>query len=156
MKEVHERLHVGSEWDCFHAREGWAVVHACKFPCHRRAVGYRKAPPKSSPYYLFREIDDNLYLNMIDASAKYFSHTIFETPLDFIDLHWNDGMNILVHCNKGGSRAPSIVLLFLAKRIGVIDASSYDGARQDFLKVYPQYNPSQGIRSYLRKHWDEF
>ncbi len=42
ITRVHERLSFGDETTCTQTMDGsLAVVHACKEPCHRRAVGYK-------------------------------------------------------------------------------------------------------------------
>jgi hypothetical protein len=52
MIEVYDRLFVGTERDCFHKRDGWAVVHACKHPCHVNAVGYSGSLSNTHTNYL--------------------------------------------------------------------------------------------------------
>jgi len=77
MRKVHKRVFVGAELDCFHRGEGWATVHACKSPCHQRAVGYRKSLSSSHPNYLVLEEAPNLYLNMIDPPVPLFMPPLF-------------------------------------------------------------------------------
>jgi hypothetical protein len=127
MREIHERLHIGTDRDCFTRRDGWAIVHACKSPCHQHAVGYRGNLPKTHPHYLVLERDNNLYLNM----------------------------HVLIHCNLGTSRAPSLALVFLAKHAGVITNGSFAAAAKEFADKIGGYHPSAGIRAYLFRHWDE-
>ena len=155
IRQVHDRIYVGSDADCFHIREGWAVVHACKEKCHRNAVGYHGNLPRTHPYYLVYKEVNNLYLNMIDPDTPMFMPPLFEETLSFVDERWNSGFNVLIHCNKGGSRAPSLALLFLAKRIGSISNESYRDAWMDYIEVDPQYLPSLGIQTYLTNHWEE-
>ena len=56
MIEVYSRLFVGHQGDYDNdvsGRTGWAVVHACKEPYHRQALGYRsQGAPKGHPEYL--------------------------------------------------------------------------------------------------------
>lgn len=153
MQLVHERLHVGSEHDCTEASKGWAVVHACKSPCHQSAVGYRGSLTKSHPNYLILEKDRDLYMNLIDPPVPLFKLESFNHFLEFGTRHWSNGMNILIHCNKGESRAPSLALLMLAKRLRVIDAQSYTDARTQFVAAYPGYSPGLGISRFLEDHW---
>jgi len=81
---------------------------------------------------------------------------LFTEFLRFIRHHWNQGKTVLIHCNQGESRAPSLALLFLAKDIGVISNESYEKAKEEFMKIYPSYFPERGIQIYLREHWGEF
>ncbi|MCK4409715.1 MAG: hypothetical protein KAW67_06490 [Candidatus Eisenbacteria sp.] len=155
MREVHERLHIGTEHDCFTQREGWAVVHACKSPCHQRAVGYRGNLSKSHRHYLVLERGNNLYLNMIDPPAPLFKMPLFHAFLQFAGRHWDEGDDLLIHCNLGMSRAPSLALVFLAKHTRAITDDSYATAAEEFAHKVGGYHPSEGIRKYLARHWDE-
>lgn len=156
MRMVYDRLFVGSLRDCSHHKEGWAVVHACKTPCHQRAVGYQKSLPSSHPYYLVYERPGNLYLNMIDPSVPLFLPPLFSEFLRFARDNWEEGKNLLIHCNHGNSRAPSLALLFLAKVVGGLPAENYGVALNEFVKFYPSYFPGQGIQIYLNKNWRRF
>jgi hypothetical protein len=156
MVKIHDRLFIGSIRDCFHQKEGWAVVHACKSPCHQRAVGYQGSLPGHHPHYLILERPNNLYLNMIDPSEPLFMPPLFTEFLRFARQHWEAGKNFLIHCNRGDSRAPSLALLFLSKVLEVLPADSYWEAWQEFFKIYKNYLPGQGIQLYLSKNWAWF
>lgn len=156
MEQIYDRLYLGTDYDCFKGNGDWTVVHACKSPCHQRAVNYRGCLPNSHPNYLILEIKNNLYLNIIDPPQPLFKPQLFISFLDFSRRHWNSGNNILIHCNRGESRSPSLALMFLAKHISIISNDSYDQAKEGFKIVFPAYAPGQGIQIYLRKHWGEF
>lgn len=156
MRQVHERVYVGTESDCRTGNSAWVVVHACKSPCHQRAVGYRRSLPSDHPNYLVLEHERDLYLNIIDPPAPLFKRPLFASFLKFAGRHWDAGSSILIHCNKGESRAPSLAMLFLAKHSHTIPGVSYDSARKEFQKIYPFYHPGGGIQVYLRAHWDDF
>ncbi|MCH8304250.1 MAG: dual specificity protein phosphatase family protein [Candidatus Marinimicrobia bacterium] len=154
MIEVHENLFVGNESDCADRLNGFAVVHACKHPCHARAVGYQGNLASTHPHYLFYSKDNNLYLNMIDPPKPLFKIELFHKYMEFVNMKWDDGKNILIHCNQGESRAPSLALLFLAKSLRAISNASYAEARQDFTTFYPAYYPGKGIQIFLEQNWD--
>ena len=65
-----------------------------------------------------------------------------------------EDQKILIHCNRGESRAPSLAILYLAKRSSKIPNDSFDEAKQSLKKVYPLYNPGRGFSKYLQKFWD--
>ena len=155
MKRVYERLFIGVESECFENKVGWAIVHACKSPCHQRAVGYRGSLPSNHPNYLVLERRNNLFLNMIDPTQPLFMMPLFTEFLRFAKEQWESDKNVLIHCNKGESRAPSLALLLLAKEIKSIRSASYDQAREDFIKIYPAYTPGTGIQTYLRNNWEK-
>ena len=155
MRKIHERLRIGSERDCFTRRDGWAVVHACKHPCHRVAVGYRGKLSSSHPNYLVLESGQNLFLNMIDPRTPLFKLRLFRAFLEFAGRHWDAKEDLLIHCNLGDSRAPSLALVFLAKHLCIITDQSYEEAAEEFRKLAGLYRPSAGIRTYLSRHWGE-
>lgn len=86
MNKVYKGLYVGSDQDCFtDERAEWAVVHACKHPCHQRAVGYKGSLPKDHPNYLKYEDGSHLYLNLIDPDVlPLFYPSLYDTALEFI------------------------------------------------------------------------
>ena len=57
----------------------------------------------------------------------------------------------MIHCNQGISRSPSIGLLYLAVK-GIIKNENYNIAKEDFIKIYPKYEPS-GIKEFLEINW---
>lgn len=156
MKEVYDRVFVGRDYECFENMKSWVTVHACKSPCHQRAVGYRGSLPKNDPNYLVLRRGNNLYLNIIDPPVPLFKMPLFTEFLRFVRHHWGEGKKVLIHCNQGESRAPSLALLFLAKDIGIISNDSYEKAKKDFMRIYPHYSPGKGIQIYLQNQWREF
>jgi len=155
MQEIYERVWVGNGDSCRAGDGDWSVVHACKNPCHVRAVGYQGSLPSSHPNYLVLARGQNLYLNLIDPPKPLFMAASFGTFLAFADQEWLAGRKLLVHCNQGESRAPSLALLFLAKRRSALDNGSYTTARAQFEKLYPLYKPGLGIQAYFNRKWGE-
>jgi hypothetical protein len=152
---VHDGLFVGGLDDCFHdERDGWAVVHACKDPCHKRAIGYTGNLHQTHPCYLVCERGSHLFLNLIDPPRPLFQIESFVAALDFIRRHWGH-RHVLVHCNQANSRAPSLAMLFLARRLRVIDDTSFAQAQAAFRELYRDYDPGPGLSRFLRDHWDE-
>jgi hypothetical protein len=158
MINVGDKLFVGDGSDCFREdRSNWVVIHACKSPCHQRALGYKRNLNKNHPNYLIFEKGPHLFLNMVDMDmplSHEFTKPIISKVLDFIDKNIESN-SVLIHCNQGYSRSPALALLFLAKRKGVISNKLYQEAKNDFLKIFPQYLPGRGIDIYLNQFWDE-
>lgn len=156
MLNIYKNLFIGNESDCFYGdRSGWVVVHACKHPCHQKALRYRGNLNESHPNYLVFEKGSHLFLNMVDMIQPLlhrFSKPIISSALNFIDKNIKSN-NVLIHCNLGKSRSPALALLFLAKRKNVISNISYKQAKDEFIKLFPQYQPGQGIEIYLIKYW---
>jgi hypothetical protein len=173
MVEVHPRLWIGNVTDCRHwttrQSDKPAMIHGCKDPCHSLAVGTR-SPNKLNPEYLSclrGERNEHLVLNLIDPPVPLFQLLSFQTALDFLDrwmYHQCDpdgkgpgyptGPGVIVHCNQGLSRAPSLALLWLAKRAKVIESSDFARAATEFAFNYPAYQPGKGIETFLRANWD--
>lgn len=143
----------GTERDCRHGDEKWAVVHACKHPCHAAAVGYSGSLPPSHANYLVFEKGDDLVLNIIDPPVPLFKPELFTAFLTFATRKTEDGKTLLIHRNQCESRAPSLALLFLAKVAGTISDASYAAAREDFETIYRGYRPGRGIQMYLGANW---
>lgn len=155
MIRVHERVSVGDERDCSDAPESRAYVHACKSPCHQRAVGYRGSLSPAHPSYLVHRRGEHLYLNLIDPPGPLFKLESFSAFRGFAAEQWNAGRELVIHCNLGESRAPSLALLFMAKDLRVLPAETFESARSAFLPHYPQYRPGLGITKFLSTRWKE-
>jgi hypothetical protein len=159
MIEVHPNLFVGSQDDeaAIRGQSSWFVVHACKEPYHRQALGYTsQGAPKQHPEYLLAERPGRLILNLVDvAQVSFIAPVIVDTALDAIHRHIS-GFKVLVHCNQGFSRSPSIALLYLLKHTDAL--GSYDPviARSVFQKLYPHYAPAQGMADYVRLNWAKY
>lgn len=160
MIEVHPNLFVGAQEDYeFQVRgqSDWMVVHACKEPYHRQALGYTsRGAPKNHPEYLIARRGNRLILNIVDADdPNYIPKEIIDSSLDFIKNALNQSHKVLVHCNRGESRAPSIGMLYLAVNTDKLP-KEFSAAEQGFLQIYPLYNPSLGMRGFLAKNWSSY
>jgi|AntRauTorcE11898_2_1112593.scaffolds.fasta_scaffold23468_2 rhodanese-related sulfurtransferase len=160
MIEVYNNLFVGDERDYesnirLKNQDKWNILHACKEPYHRQALGYSgRGAPKSHPEYLVAKRDHRLILNLIDADdPKYIPKEIIDEALEFIEKSLSNNKKVLVHCNQGMSRSPGIAMLYLAQK-GEINSESFPQAQNEFKEIYPQYNLSNGIRGFLSRYWD--
>jgi hypothetical protein len=157
--EVHPNLFVGSEADVavITGQSGWFIVHACKDPYHRRALGYTgRGAPKGHPEYLIARRPGRLILNLIDADdVKYIPAEIMDAALT--DIHQNIASSkVLVHCNQGMSRSPAIAFLYLLKLSDVFRRRDHDEDVRDFLKIYPSYTPARGVADYVKLNWARY
>ena len=162
MKEVHKNFFIGNDTDCDVCRSNpeFSIIHACK-TCHQRALRYSGSLPSSHPNYLILEDSPasierrNLYLNMVDMSNELlpeFTNPIFKQAIAFINREIQT-KKVLIHCNLGMSRSPSIGLVYLAKT-GIISKKSFAEAVNEFVILYPRYSPGTGILSYMQYNWD--
>lgn len=161
MIEIHPDLYIGNEYDSernVRHEPGWCVVHACKEPYHRQALGYTgRAAPKNHPEYLVARRDNRLILNLVDApDPAYIPQEIIDTALEYIDTSLRAGNHVLVHCNEGRSRSPGIGLLYLTTYTDRFKGVDFVRAETLFRSIYPPYNPKPGIRGYMKKYWSAY
>ncbi|MCP1994321.1 dual specificity protein phosphatase [Flavobacterium sp. HSC-61S13] len=158
MREIDKNLFVGNliDYENMQFDEDYYFVQACKEPCHRKALGYTgRSADESHPEYLIARRERKIILNMIDPpTGKYFENLMFEHSLIFIDENLKNGKKVLIHCNQGISRSPSIGLLYLATK-GKIRNENFSLAEEDFIKLYPNYAPS-GIKFFLTLNWKHY
>ncbi len=154
MREVCNNLYVGTERSCFRGKkQDWAVIHACKSPCHQRRLSYTGSLSPLHPNYLILEEEDHLYLNMVDANnvEDRYGDPMFTKAINFLEKNLAS-KKIIIHCNQGQSRSPAIALVFLAKT-GIIPKLSYGETTNAFHKIYPNYMPGMGVNNYLLRNW---
>lgn len=118
--------------------------------------GYLKIGKSEKEYY-FAERDHALYCNLIDAdSMEYIPDAIIERSLKFIADEIADGRNVLVVCNNGVSRSPSIALMYLIKA-GYFDlCATFEDAVKRFKEKYPMYSPNKGMYEYTKSFFDKY
>ena len=154
MNQIFEGLYVGNQED--EPDQDMFCIHAAKNPFHCDAVGYKGNLDKSHENYLMLERPGNLYLNLIDPPFKLageYTDPIFKRAILFIAEAIVDDKEVLVRCNKGLSRSPSIIMAFMAKS-GMITNESFKKSKAEFTKdFYPEYEPGQGISLYLEENW---
>jgi hypothetical protein len=136
--------------------DNWAVIHACKERWHREFVGYKtRGCPKDSDEFYCAIRDRELALNMVDVdNPEWFNKDMIKIAMGFA-LKYSEAYSLLIHCNRGESRSPSLGLLYLAIT-GEIPGDTFHSAELEFLKRYKFYNPKKGIRQHLIKNWDEY
>ena len=161
MIEIHPNLFIGNQADYdlnVASQVEWAVVHACKEPYHRQVLGYTtKGAPKNHPEYLFARRDNRLILNLVDAAnPAYIPHEIIDNTLVFVQDQISEKRNVLIHCNQGLSRSPSIGLLYLVAYTDKLPKETLSEAEAAFREVYPPYNPADGIRGFMQLNWDKY
>ena len=156
MQEIFPNLYVGTVADYEENKNNndFCFVGACKEPIHRNVVGYTgKACSKDDPEYLYAQRDNLLALNLIDVKdVNYISPIIIDKAVKFIRDMLAMGKMVLVFCNQGMSRSPTIALLAIAD----IYSCSFETAIEKFKSFYPEYNPNDGIFEYARQNWDRY
>lgn len=159
MVEIVKNLYIGSQDDYelnVKFQTDWFVIHACKEPYHRQALGYTgRAVANTHPEYLIAERGNRLILNLVDvADPKYIAKEIIDKAIASIDKN-REIKNVLVHCNQGMSRSATIGLLYL-HHVGIISTDNFKEAEKEFLQLYPNHNPANGMRIFAETHWGDY
>lgn len=140
--QVANNLMVGDMEGCKHTGSE-AIIHACKFPCYHKVIG---RVDKQHPNYLTLEAPNDLYLNIVDSEKPLFYPETFQAAMRFIKMNIDKRM-VIIHCNEGLSRAPTIAMLHLFGFLPYFDAL------EQFHKIYPYFNPSFGIDQFMENNW---
>lgn len=151
MIEIFNRVFVGSMDDLTATNDSeWAFVHATK------SIFNTLSCPTNR---VIHEEGNRLYLNWIDVEDyRFFDYEEAGVQnviaaLDFID-NWRRHKKVLIHCDQGVSRGPSLGMTWLFKRSGMID-NGISANRKKFLDIYPEYYPTGGIHMFLFLNWGD-
>lgn len=148
MRTEFPQILTGDAYDCL-CNGPYNLIHACK-SCHRRVAGQ---PHPQSPNYLSTVSNGELYLNMIDPPLPLFRLEMFQHFLAYALPRYQQGHQILIHCDQGRSRSRSLALL-LGARIGLLPTSDYFTAAAAFEEItQTPYVPGQGLLTFLDQHW---
>jgi len=118
ISQVYKDIFVGDDagFEKVRGDNDWAIVRACKEGSggHRDTLGYKtQGAPKNSQYLSVKK-NNVLALNLIDAdNPDYIPDDLIEEALKFIKDELAKDKKILIACNGGISRSPSIALLYL-------------------------------------------
>lgn len=162
MKEIYHDIFIGNEQDYYaiQRERNWTILHCCKHPFHCQFVGYRGTLPPAHPNYALKRIENEMALNLVDMdrfSENYldFNRDMFDTAFSFLDEYRLQRYKILIHCNQGESRAPTIGLLYIA-RLGAFKYADFDTSVQKLKEIYPVYMPKRNIFLTVKSLWRDF
>lgn len=147
IQKASKNLFIGDIELCKRTNNSDCVIHATKNPCFTRIMGGKIE--KTHPNYLYYETEKDLFLNIIDSDEQLFYKSTFDVALRFIEKHIYE-KNVIIHCNEGRSRSPSIAMLYLFRNL------EYREAQNRMLDIYNDYNPSMGIDEWLGYNWGLF
>lgn len=162
MKEIYPNIFIGNEQDYYliQRESNWAILHCCKNPFHCQSVGYRGNLSPAHPDYALKRCGNEMALNLVDMdrfSENYlgFNRNMFATAFSFLDEYRLQGHKVLIHCNQGESRAPTIGLLYVA-RLGAFDYTDFDTSVKRLREMYPMYIPKRNIFLTVKSLWRDF
>lgn len=136
----------------------FSVLFCAKNPYHKQLVGYDKNCPKDHPEYLvaYRPEINTMALNMVDAKeSKYFSDEMIMSGIEFIENELAKGRNVVVVCNKGESRSPTMCLMYMMVHGDFERDMSHSEVLESFEKIAPEWKPREGILQYCIQFWDK-
>lgn len=162
MIQVFENIYCGSQadYESIASSDEWAVLHCCKEPHHRKLAGYSgQALPQSHLHYPYIIKGHRMALNLVDMdtfSSKFaeFNYKMFSDAFDFLN-QWRTERNLLIHCNQGESRGPSLALLYIST-LGAFGYAGFEESKVAFVKIYPRFNPKRNILTNVQLHWERF
>lgn len=137
--------------------DGWYVISAARDPWHRQALGgyVGRGAPKDHAEYLIALRPNRLILNLVDvADPAYIRDEIISAALAAIDDAFAQDRKVLIHCNQGQSRAPTIAMLYMAKHGPLREMLPFEVV-EAFKRIYPSYAPADGMRLYAQRWLDE-
>jgi len=155
--EIINRLFIGDDEDYEKRKDrpGYSYLRACRDHDggHRDVLGYTgRAAPKDKDYFFVRPTENHMALNLVDADEPhYIRDEVINPALAFIQERMDAGDKVLVACNRGKSRSPSIVLLYL-RSIRELPMGSHNGIAL-FKKLYPKYDPGPGMLIYVKSNY---
>jgi hypothetical protein len=157
VEEIIKGLWLGSDEDVPEAkRRGYARLCVCKDgpDSHRSMLGYTTLGAPKGKEYLFARRGDVMALNVIDVDdASMMPEEPLLAGIEFIHEMMTAGKKILVHCNAGISRSPTLVMMYM-RTIGELD-QPFNRAQKIFDMLYPKHDPGAAIEFHARHMWDE-
>lgn len=152
MREIYSKLYVGDDADYEKVKDNsdWRILRCAKdgLGGHRDTLGYTERSAPKGPTYLFVERPRKLITNLVDTdNADFIPTPLVDKALAFISDSLRVG-KLLIACNQGESRAPSLAFLWLYLE-GKLPAD-YHRALRTFRTLYPAYSPANGIRQYVK------
>lgn len=148
------KLYVGNQNDLYGLSDDFNIVHAAKEPFHRSLIGFQGSKCPEDKY--FYEDDKRCSLCIIDFPKEFqwgwFPEDMLKSTMEFIDKSLADGKNVLIHCNQGMSRAPSIAFMYLVSR-GLMKEDTFENNLKYFIELYPEYRPATAIFTNVKRKY---
>ena len=158
MEEVHPRLFVGDDKDYERVKDnsGWSFLRCCKEGPggHRYVLKYHSLGAPKDAHYLWVRKGNLEALNLLDLEdPDFIPKQVIDEGLKFIKERMDAGDKVLVACNAGHSRGPTMALMYL-REIGEYP-ERFRTAESKYRAFYPKYDPNSGMRAFARSHWQQ-
>lgn len=136
----------------------FSALFCAKYPYHKEIVGYGKSCTQDNPEYLVAHRQDRhvMALNMVDANKpEFFSDEMILKGIGFIQVELMYGRDVLVVCNHGESRSPTMCLMFLMLHGDFDYNMTHYEVFDQYKKIAPNWKPNSGILEYCIGFWDK-
>ena len=123
---------------------------------HQYVVGWTgRGCNKDNPYYLYKEYEDVIFLNMIDGDdPAYISDKMINAALNFMKEKLNEDKDVFIYCSLAESRSPSIAFMYLLENDIISKDMEFSEAITIFGKeYYPKYKPGMGNILYIKNRY---
>lgn len=155
MKQISPNVYVGGDEDYEKVKndKDWCYVRCCKFGDggHKDLLGYNTQSSPEGPHKYWAKKGRVLALNLLDLDdPNYVPEEAIQQGLDFIRDNV-DEKKVLVACNAGHSRGPTMGLMWL-RTIGRMPYS-FMQSEKHYANLYRKFDPSPGIEQFARMHW---
>lgn len=100
-----------------------------------------------------------LSINWVDGPSHLYDWQgkgveVMQKILTWIEYQLDHNRQVIISCNQGVSRSPTIALLYMSKVLHLLPSNSFPKASSAFQKLYEEYNPG-GIAGFVNEHWHE-
>lgn len=144
MKLIIDGLYVGSQNNFFELmqNENWVFVQAAREPFFLKECDLKYISSEKEPLFVIKQ--NLIALNLSDSRDESTSELMImaSTALRFIKENLDNDKNVLVHCNHGVSRSPSIALMYVLKNTGLLSNKTFAEIIETYKSIYPKYNPT--------------
>lgn len=137
---------------------GFSALLCAKNPYHKEIVGYDRNCPKDHPEYLvaYRPKEHIMALNMVDApKPEFFSDKMVLAGIDFIQNELAQNNDVVVVCNQGESRSPTMCLMYMMAHGDFSKTLSHSEVFTQFSRIAKEWNPNNGILQYAIQFWNK-
>jgi hypothetical protein len=156
VEEIYPRVYVGDDlaYERLKNKDNWSFLRCCKYGAggHQQTLGYNTlAAPEGREHFVVKR-GHLMALNMLDLDDPNFvDPKMVQAGLDFAKEELLSGRKVLIACNQGKSRGPTMGLMFL-RSIGDMP-HAYLMSQRMYHTIYDAYDPSQGINQFARMAW---
>lgn len=159
MEPIFDNLYIGDDeiYEKIKGRDNWFYIRTCKYgpDGHQQLLGYHTLGAPKGKNYLWYQENNILAFNLLDSDdPNFIPEEIIYKALKVIDTELKENKKVLVACNQGRSRAPSIVMLYL-RSIKELPERYHEGYKI-FKGLYHKYNPGQGMEVVTKRIYNSF